>query len=87
MSGSSSIAPTSNALRDEDPTELLRQAREAVKDGDLAIKIELIDGTRALNEHQDARAQQLFRTALDLATRQGSLYYQAVALNNSVDFE
>jgi CHAT domain-containing protein len=67
---------------DEDPADLLQQARQAAKDGELAIRIELIEGARALEEHQDDRAQHLYRTALDLATAQRSLYYQAAALNN-----
>src|SRR5205085_1982724 len=51
-------------IRGEDAAELLREARESVVDNGLAIQIELLDGTLALDKHQHARAEEFYRKAL-----------------------
>ena len=69
-------------MRHEDVTDLVQQARQAVTDPELAIRVELTAGTAALDKRQHQKAQEFYRTALELATKQASLYYEANALNN-----
>ena len=69
-------------IRHRDAADLLKQARELAPSGELAIRIELIDGNLALDHRLHDRAGQLYRTALDLAIQQGSLVNQANALTN-----
>jgi CHAT domain-containing protein len=70
------------AVRQKDGEAFLRQARELAPGGELAIRIELVDGTLALNRRQHERARQLYQTALDLAVQQESILNQANALTN-----
>ena len=71
-----------NTSRFRDAADLLRQARAVARDADLAIRINLTDGILALNQRRSERAQELFLTALEQATRARDFYLQASALNN-----
>ncbi len=71
-----------NISRLRDGSADLRQARPLVHGGELDIRIDLNEGIQALNEHHNERAQELFHSALDKATRAGDHYLAASALNN-----
>jgi CHAT domain-containing protein/tetratricopeptide (TPR) repeat protein len=59
---------------------LLQQARAAATDPELQIRISLREGSLHLNE-ADA-GEPFFRTALEVANREGNSYWEAMALNN-----
>jgi tetratricopeptide (TPR) repeat protein len=71
-----------NISRFRDATDLLREARAAARDPELAIRVDLLDGNLAFNQRHSQRAQELFLAALDQATRSKDIYQQAAALNN-----
>jgi CHAT domain-containing protein/tetratricopeptide (TPR) repeat protein len=60
--------------------KLLQQARAAVTDPELEMRISLREGALRLNE-SDA-GEPAFRAALQLAEREHNVYWQATALNN-----
>jgi CHAT domain-containing protein/Flp pilus assembly protein TadD len=60
--------------------KLLQQARAAVTEPELAIRISLSEGILRLNEN-DA-GEPAFRDALHIAERERDIYWQAMALNN-----
>jgi CHAT domain-containing protein len=72
-----------NVSRRRQATNFIQEARQIANDPELLIKLNLIEGIQAANLRQNERAQSLYAAALALATQQGSLYYQALALNNS----
>ena len=71
-----------NVSRGKDTSEDLRQARPILRDGELAIRADLVEGLQALNDRHNERGQELFHSALARAIRSGDLYYQASALSN-----
>jgi CHAT domain-containing protein len=71
-----------NVARFRDATDLLRQARAVARDPELVIRVNISDGIQALNQRHSERAQELFLTALDQATRSNDIYQQAVALSD-----
>ena len=71
-----------NQNQSRDASEDLRQAKQFVRGGELEIRIDLIEGLQALNERQNERGHELFRSALDKAIRTGDHYQAASALNN-----
>jgi CHAT domain-containing protein len=71
-----------NISRSRDATDLLRQARDLVRDPEQSIRVDLAEGVEALGRQQNERAQELFRTALGRAVQEKNDYYQAAALNN-----
>ncbi len=73
-----------NVSRQRDGSEDLRQARPLVRGGELDIRIDLIEGIQALNEHRNQRAHELFHSALDKAVRSGDHYLEASALTDLI---
>jgi tetratricopeptide (TPR) repeat protein len=63
-----------------DAAKLLQEARAAVTDPELEIRIDLSEGIARLTD-SDA-GEPAFREALRLAQRERSVYWQSVALNN-----
>jgi CHAT domain-containing protein len=73
---------TLNLQRFRDASDLVHQVRELACDPELSIRVNLADGLDFMNKGRPARAQDLFRAALDQAEREQSHYFQAVALSN-----
>lgn len=69
-----------NLLPKAEAARLLRQARAAVTDPELEIRIWLTEGF--FKQTESEAGQPSFRAALELAERRGNLYLQAIALNN-----
>ena len=61
---------------------LLAQASAAVRDPEMRIRLEVVQGLAAMNERQWPAAQQSFAAAADRAAREGFPYWRAQALNN-----
>jgi CHAT domain-containing protein len=68
------LLPRAEALK------LLQQARAAVTEPELAIRIRLAEGIPRLNDNDAGEPS--FRDALHLAEQEHDLYWQAMALNN-----
>ena len=62
--------------------ELIERARAAVRDPELAIRLDLVEGVAAINQRRLEESHAAFRRAADAAARQGNLYWQAQALSN-----
>jgi tetratricopeptide (TPR) repeat protein len=71
-----------NVSRLRDASDDIRQARQILRGGELAIRADLVEGILAANNRANGRAQELFRRALEAAVQSGDLYYQASALSN-----
>jgi len=61
---------------------ILAQARAAVRDPELRVRLDLTEGRAAMKAGQPRAAQQSFSAAADRAAKQGLLYWEAQALNN-----
>jgi len=62
--------------------ELLHRARAQASAPEQEIRAELVEGNLESYQNHPARAEELYRSALAVATRIGDLHYQANALNN-----
>ena len=62
--------------------EILAQARAAVRDPELRIRLDLAEGRARSAARQPQAAQQSFSAAADRAAEGGFVYWQAQALNN-----
>ena len=62
--------------------EILAQARAAVRDPELSVRLDLAEGMTAMKAGQPQAAQQSFSAAADRAAKARLLYWQAQALNN-----
>ncbi len=63
-----------------DAAGLLQQARAAVTDPELKIRVNLLEGS--FHRKESDAGEPFFRAALALANQERNLYYQASALNN-----
>jgi CHAT domain-containing protein len=71
-----------NVGRSGDVSDLLRRAREVVRDSDLVIRLDFVSGAQEFYRRHDEKAQEFYRSALAQAIRYGDPYYVAGALNN-----
>jgi CHAT domain-containing protein len=62
--------------------ESIREGRQVAREPELLIRLDLVDGALALNRRDHAKAEQLFRAALDRSSNAGDQYLEALALNN-----
>ena len=70
-------------LRPSDKSaEILRQASSLVKDGDLGVRIKLVEGIIALNHGRIEASEAAFRVASEMAASQQNQYWLAQALSN-----
>jgi len=62
--------------------ELLHRARAQASAPEQEIRVDLVEGNLEAYQGHPARAEELYRAALAIATKIGDLHYQANALNN-----